>query len=85
MRVVFRAPELLSQILRNSYRLEHVVVNLETVITEADQLIIKCGPNLKCKPAIASGLKSLNIMNCFANNHIMDQQRLPGRYYGIRR
>lgn len=52
---------------------EHVLVNLETVITEADNPIIKCGPNLKCKPAITAGLKSLNIMNCsLANNHIMD-------------
>lgn len=69
------APELLleSNLAQLLARAEHVVVNLETVITEADCPIIKCGPNLKCKSAITAGLKSLNIMNCsLANNHIMD-------------
>lgn len=52
---------------------ENVVINLETVITKSNQPIVKCGPNFKCKPDVAAGLKSLNIMNCsLSNNHIMD-------------
>ena len=52
---------------------ENVVINLETVITKSNQPIVKCGPNFKCKPDVAAGLKSLNILNCsLANNHIMD-------------
>lgn len=50
-----------------------VVANLETVLTNRQEKIIKDGPNLKSNPDCIKSLKKMGInVYCLANNHILD-------------
>lgn len=50
-----------------------VVVNLECALTESQNAIIKCGPNLKGAPCCAATLKAAGITHAgLANNHVYD-------------
>jgi len=52
---------------------DYKVFNLEAPITNSNNTIKKCGPNLKNNPDIIEGIKQMN-PSCImlANNHIMD-------------
>ena len=53
---------------------DYIFLNLETPLTNNNNPIEKCGPNLISSPSSIRGLKALNPF-CYglANNHIMDQ------------
>ncbi|WP_373213318.1 CapA family protein [Fusobacterium mortiferum] len=49
------------------------IFNLEAPITESNDKLLKCGPNLKIDPKSINGIKGLNpSLLTLANNHIMD-------------
>lgn len=49
------------------------IFNLEAPITESNDKLLKCGPNLKIDPKSIDGIKGLNpSLLTLANNHIMD-------------
>lgn len=52
---------------------DRVIVNLECAITESENAIKKCGPNLKAPLATADTLKSAGVTDCMlSNNHTFD-------------
>lgn len=52
---------------------DHVIINLECALTEGENRIIKCGPNLKGPVESAKTLKAAGVTHCsLANNHVLD-------------
>ncbi len=52
---------------------DHVIVNLECALTDGENRIRKCGPNLKGPVESAKTLKMAGITHCsLANNHVLD-------------
>ena len=52
---------------------DRVIVNLECAITESENAIKKCGPNLKAPLKTADTLKSAGVTDCMlSNNHTFD-------------
>ena len=52
---------------------DRVIINLECVLTDSENCIKKCGPNLKGPKTIADTLKAVGITDCLlSNNHIFD-------------
>lgn len=53
---------------------DYMILNLETPLTDHENPIVKCGPNLIAPTDTIVGLKSINpYFFTLANNHIMDQ------------
>ncbi len=51
-----------------------VIGNLEAPLCDRTAAIPKTGPNFRCDPALASGLKRMGFDGfTLANNHILDQ------------
>jgi len=52
---------------------DHVVLNLECALTDGENRIRKCGPNLKGPVETAKTLKKAGVTHCtLANNHVLD-------------
>ena len=52
---------------------DRVIVNLECAITESENAIKKCGPNLKAPLSTADTLRSAGVTDCMlSNNHTFD-------------
>ncbi len=52
---------------------DYTVANLECALTDHNKPIIKNGPPLKTKPAIAKQLRKLGVTHCgISNNHVFD-------------
>ncbi|MDF2802079.1 MAG: putative poly-gamma-glutamate synthesis protein [Anaerocolumna sp.] len=50
------------------------IFNLEVPLTDKEDPIVKCGPNLKASTSTVKGIKNLNpSLLTLANNHILDQ------------
>lgn len=54
-------------------KVDFKIFNLEAPITENNEELLKCGPNLKINPTTIKGIKGLSpSLLTLANNHIMD-------------
>ena len=63
----------LYQLLRNA---DHRIFNLEVPLTDREQPIPKCGPNLIAPTKCITGYQALGVdLLTLANNHILDQDR----------
>ena len=52
---------------------DHVIINLECALTDGENRIIKCGPNLKGPVESAGTLKTAGVTHAsLANNHVLD-------------
>ena len=52
---------------------DRLIVNLECALTESDDAIIKCGPNIKADPRCTTGLLAIGVTDvCLSNNHTLD-------------
>ncbi len=52
---------------------DRFIVNLECALTESENAIIKCGPNLKASPACADTLVKMGVTDVMlSNNHTFD-------------
>lgn len=50
------------------------IFNLEVPLTDKEEPILKCGPNLIAPTSTINGIKALNpSLIALANNHILDQ------------
>lgn len=57
-------------------KVDFKIFNLEAPITENNEELLKCGPNLKINPTTIKGIKGLNpSLLGLANNHIMDFEK----------
>lgn len=52
---------------------DHAIVNLECALTDSENRIQKCGPNLKGPKSTADTMKAAGVTECtLSNNHIFD-------------
>lgn len=52
---------------------DRLIVNLECALTNSENAIRKCGPNLKADPACADALKAFGVTDVMlSNNHVFD-------------